>query len=200
MSTTTTKKTGEVEEEKKGTLRSTVYTIAVLVEVIWMIFLVLELIWILTQVLNVDQDKPNWDVIVVVSLVKSYISSQLILTWLVSQNHLQHVMKKILLFILHLGKILVPVFSSSQQRAAVQICFMSLALLDLTCLAVSDVYWLLNIEQEPFLYNMNDFFTEGIVYIVMATAFIYIILDTLDDSSKLGDQGKRYGFELMISK
>ena len=122
------------------------------------------------------------------------------MTWLVSQNHLQHVMKKILLFILHLGKILVPVFSSSQRRAAVQICFMSLALLDLTCLAVSDIYWLLNIEQEPFLFNMNDFFTEGIVYIVMATAFIYIILDTLDDSSKLGDQGKRYGFELMISK
>ena len=109
-------------------------------------------------------------------------------------------MKKILLLILHLGKILVPVFSSSQRRAAVQICFMSLALLDLTCLAVSDIYWLLNIEQEPFLFNMNDFFTEGIVYIVMATAFIYIILDTLDGSSKLGDQGKRYGFELMISK
>ena len=74
MSTTTIEKTGE-GEEKKGTLRSTVYTIAVLVEVIWMIFLVLELIWILTQVLNVDQDKPNWDVIVVVSLVKSYIST-----------------------------------------------------------------------------------------------------------------------------
>ena len=67
----TTKKTGEGEEDKKGTLRSVVYTIAVLIEVIWMIFLVLELIWILTQNLNVDQDKPNWDVIVVVRLVKS---------------------------------------------------------------------------------------------------------------------------------
>ena len=118
----------------------------------------------------------------------------------VSQNHLQHVMKKILLFILHLGKIAVPIFSSTQQRALVQICFMTLGLLDLTCLALSDIYWLANIEQEPYLLNMNDFFTEGLVYIVLATAFIYIILDTLDDSSKLGDQGKRYGFELMISK
>ena len=109
-------------------------------------------------------------------------------------------MKKILLFILHLGKILVPVFSSSQQRFWVQILFLALSLLVLICLAVSDIYWLLHIGMEDFLFNMNDFVIEGFTYIVMATAMVYIFLDTVNDSRKLKDQGKRYGFELLISK
>ena len=60
----------EEQEEKKGTLRSVVYTIAVLVEVIWMIFLVWEIIWILTRNLNVWTGQANWGVIVVVRLDK----------------------------------------------------------------------------------------------------------------------------------
>ena len=60
----------EEQEEKKGTLRSVVYTIAVLVEVIWMIFLVWEIIWILTRNLNVYTGQANWEVIVVVRLDK----------------------------------------------------------------------------------------------------------------------------------
>ena len=109
-------------------------------------------------------------------------------------------MKKLLLLILHIGKILPPVFSSSRHRVLVQICFTSLSMLVLTCLAVSDIYWLYNIGEEELLFHLNDFVTEGITYIVMATAFVYIILHTLDDSRKLTDQGKRYGFELLISK
>ena len=63
----TTKKTVEEDEEKKGTLRSVVYTIAVLVETVWMIFLVWEVVWILTWNLNVYRGQSNWEVIVVVS-------------------------------------------------------------------------------------------------------------------------------------
>ena len=62
----TTKKTVEEDEEKKGTLRSVVYTIAVLVETVWMIFLVWEVVWILTWNLNVYMGQSNWEVIVVV--------------------------------------------------------------------------------------------------------------------------------------
>ena len=109
-------------------------------------------------------------------------------------------MKKLLLLILHIGKILPPVFSSSRHRVWVLIFFTSLSLLVLTCLAISDIYWLLNIGEEEFLFNMNDFVTEAITYIVMAVAMVYNILHTLDDSRKLTDQGKRYGFELLISK
>ena len=109
-------------------------------------------------------------------------------------------MKKILLFLLHLGKIMTPVFSSSQQRFWVQICFMTLSLLALICLAVSDIYWLLHVTMEDFLFNMNDFVIEGITYIVMATALIYLTWFALDDSRKLKDNGKQYGFELLISK
>ena len=61
----TTKKT---EEEEEGTLRSVVYTTAVLVEVIWMIFLVWEVFWILTRNLNVFTGQANWEIIVVVRL------------------------------------------------------------------------------------------------------------------------------------
>ena len=64
----TLKKTVEGEEEKKGTLRSVVYTCAVLVEIIWMIFLVWEVFWILTWNLNVYTGQANWEVIVVVRL------------------------------------------------------------------------------------------------------------------------------------
>ena len=122
------------------------------------------------------------------------------MTWLLSQNQLQHVMKKILLFILHLGKILPPVFSSSQQRFWVQCLFLALSLMVLISLAVSDIYWLLHIGMEDFLFNMNDFVIEGITYIVMATALIYLTWFALDDSRKLKDHGKKYGFELLISK
>ena len=62
----TTKKTVEEDEEKKGTLRSVVYTIAVLVETVWMIFLVWEVVWIITWNLNVYMGQSNWEVIVVV--------------------------------------------------------------------------------------------------------------------------------------
>ena len=62
----TTKKTVEEDEEKKGTLRSIVYTIAVLVETVWMIFLVWEVVWIITWNLNVYMGQSNWEVIVVV--------------------------------------------------------------------------------------------------------------------------------------
>ena len=62
----TTKKTVEEDEEKKGTLRSVVYTIAVLVETVWMIFLVWEVVWIITWNLNVYRGQSNWEVIVVV--------------------------------------------------------------------------------------------------------------------------------------
>ena len=58
----------EEQEEKKGTLRSVVYTIAVLVEITWMIFLVWEVVWILTRNLNVYTGKANWEILVVVRL------------------------------------------------------------------------------------------------------------------------------------
>ena len=70
MFTCTTKKTiegeEEEEEEKKGTHRSVVYTVAVIVQLIWMIFLLWEIGWILTKNLNVDMDHPSWGVEVVV--------------------------------------------------------------------------------------------------------------------------------------
>ena len=109
-------------------------------------------------------------------------------------------MKKILLFLLHHGKIMTPVFSSSQQRFWVQIGFSALSLLVLICLVISDIYWLLHVTMEDFLFNMNDFVIEGITHIVMTTALVYITLDALDDSRKLKDHGKQYGFELLISK
>ena len=68
MFTSTAKKTVEGEgEEKKGTHRSIVYTVAVLVQLIWMIFLLWEIAWIFSKNLNVDMDHPSWGVEVVVS-------------------------------------------------------------------------------------------------------------------------------------
>ena len=70
MSRTTVPVEGK-EEKKKGTLRSAVYTIAVLVEIIWMIFLLWEIGWILTKNLNVFTGNPFWEVEVVVRSDKS---------------------------------------------------------------------------------------------------------------------------------
>ena len=63
-----TKETVEEDEEKKakGTLRSVVYTIAVLVEIVWLVFLAWEVVWIITWNLNVYRGQSNWEVIVVV--------------------------------------------------------------------------------------------------------------------------------------
>ena len=56
----------EKEEDSKVSRRSIVYTIAVLVQALWIIFLIWEIVWILTKGMDIDMDHPHWNVIVVV--------------------------------------------------------------------------------------------------------------------------------------
>jgi len=169
--------TEKERRRRTPTLRTPVYTIAVMIQTLWIIFLIVEIGWILKWNLSASQSLGSPEIYSV----------------------LYFVIKKMLLIILPLSSFLPPIFKKSKTRKRVNLVLDVLGILGLGLLFLSNMTWLGFVPQPDWLYQLHETMTDAGSSLVMTSALVFsTVLRLMSSKHYTSDPLKTYQNKLAV--